>query len=103
LFVLPILPIVAGIILFAGPGHAAQSASQAAQIAANLPADTHAVIDRLSSLRELPDGAWKLHAGDLAHGEAVNLDESGWQPIAKGSKAPKEAVWFRQTYQIPPR
>ena len=30
------------------------------------------------------------------HGEAVNLDESEWQPIAKG-KAPKDAVWFRQT------
>jgi alpha-mannosidase len=52
-------------------------------------------------LRELPDGAWKLHAGDLAHGEAVGLDESGWQPIALKSKAPKEALWFRQSYQVP--
>jgi alpha-mannosidase len=80
----------------------AQTASQAAQIAANLPSDTRSVIDRLSSLRELPDGAWKLHAGDLAHGEALNLDESDWQPIAISTKAPKDAVWFRQTYQIPP-
>jgi alpha-mannosidase len=79
----------------------AQSAADATKIAATLPTDTHAIIDRLSGLRELPDGAWKLHAGDLAHGEAVNLDESGWQPIANGSKAPKDAVWFRQTYQIP--
>ena len=23
------------------------------------------------------------------------------QPIATGAKAPKEAVWFRQTYQVP--
>jgi alpha-mannosidase len=87
-------------LLFAGRA-TAQTAAQAAQIAATLPADTHAVIDRLSSLRELPDGAWKLHAGDLAHGEAVNLDESGWQSIAPRAKAPKDAVWFRQTYQIP--
>jgi alpha-mannosidase len=87
-------------LLFAGRA-TAQTAAQATQIAATLPADTHTVIDRLSSLRELPDGAWKLHAGDLAHGEAVNLDESGWQPIANGSKAAKDAVWFRQTYQIP--
>jgi alpha-mannosidase len=79
----------------------AQSAADATKIAAGLPADTHAVIDRLSSLRELPDVAWKLHAGDLAHGEAVNLDESGWQPIANGTKAPKDAVWFRQTYLVP--
>src|SRR5208283_4052809 len=60
-----------------------------------------AVIDRLSSLRELPDGTWKLHSGDLAHGEQVSLDDSDWQPIAPRSKAPKDAVWFRQTYQIP--
>jgi alpha-mannosidase len=66
-----------------------------------LPSDTHAVIDRLSSLRELPDAAWKLHSGDLAHGEALNLDESEWKPIAIGSLAPKDAVWFRQTYQVP--
>ena len=43
-----------------------------------------AVIGRLSRLQSLPDGAWKMHAGDLAHGEAVDLDESGWQPIAQG-------------------
>jgi alpha-mannosidase len=66
------------------------------------PADSHAILDRLASLAKLPDGAWKLHAGDLAHGEALNLDESSWQPIAKGGKAPNEAVWFRQTYEIPP-
>jgi alpha-mannosidase len=87
-------------LLFAGRA-TAQTAAQAAQIAASLPSASQAVIDRLSSLRELPDGAWKLHAGDLAHGEAVNLDESGWQPIANGSKAAKDAVWFRQAYQIP--
>ena len=79
----------------------AQSPAEVAKIVATLPADTHAVIDRLSSLRELPDGAWKFHAGDLAHAEAVNLDESGWQPIALKSKAPNDAVWFRQSYQVP--
>jgi alpha-mannosidase len=78
-----------------------QSAAEAAKIAAPLPADARAVIDRLSMLREMPDGVWKLHAGDLAHGEAAGLDESDWQPIALKSKAPKEALWFRQTYQVP--
>jgi len=79
----------------------AQSAADATKIAAALPAESRAVIDRLSGLRELPDGVWKLHAGDLAHGEALDLDESDWQPIAPRAKAPKDAVWFRQTYQIP--
>jgi alpha-mannosidase len=73
-----------------------------AQSAAQPPADSHAILDRLASLAKLPDGAWKLHTGDLAHGEALNLDESSWQPIARGGKAPNEAVWFRQTYEIPP-
>ena len=59
------------------------------------------MIARLSELRELPEGQWKMHAGDLAHGEAANVDESGWQTIAPKSKAPNDAVWFRQTYEIP--
>ena len=70
----------------------AQSAAEAAKIAAALPPESRAVIERLTGLRELPDGGWKMHAGDLAHGEAVNLDESGWQPIASGSKVPNDAV-----------
>jgi len=94
------LAFLAAFTLLAGRA-TAQTTAQAAQIASSLPSELQAVIERLSGLRELPDGAWKLHAGDLAHGEAVNLDESGWQTMAKASKAPKDAVWFRQTYQIP--
>ena len=54
----------------------AQNAAGASKIAASLPPESRAVIERLSSLHELPDGVWKTHPGDLAHGEAVNLDES---------------------------
>jgi alpha-mannosidase len=96
------LAVFAAALLFAGPARAAaQSAADAAKIVAGLPAETHAVLARLSELRELPDGIWEMHAGDLAHGEAVNLSGSSWQPIAKGSKAPNDAVWFRQSYQVP--
>jgi len=91
---------VCGTAVFAG--HAAsQTALDAAKIDAALPPDSRAVFDRLSLLHELPDGVWKLHAGDLAHGETVDLDESSWQPITNGSKAPNDAVWFRQSYQVP--
>ncbi|HEY3627488.1 MAG TPA: glycoside hydrolase family 38 C-terminal domain-containing protein [Terracidiphilus sp.] len=79
----------------------AQDAEQAAQIAEKLPQPSKEVIARLSELRELPEGQWKMHAGDLAHGEAVNVDESGWQTITPRSKAPNDAVWFRQTYEVP--
>ena len=94
------------VMIFAGPGRAAsQTAAQAAKMTAeslaNLSPDSRAVLERLSALHELPDGAWKLHAGDLAHGEAVGLDESSWQSIAIGAKAPNDAVWFRQTIQVP--
>jgi alpha-mannosidase len=80
---------------------AAQSATEAAKIAAGLSPAARAVLDRLSALHELPDGAWKIHPGDVPHAEAVTLDESSWKPIAVGEKAPNEAVWFRQTFRVP--
>jgi alpha-mannosidase len=94
--------VVAGALLLGCPGRlTAQSAAEAAKIVAGLPQESRAMIERLSGLHELPDGVWKMHAGDLAHGEASNLDEGGWQPIAVRDKAPNEAVWFRQTYLVP--
>src|ERR1035437_3388129 len=95
-----LLVVFAGALLFAGRA-TAQSAAEAAKIAANLQPESRAVIERLSGLHELPDGGWKLHSGDLTHGETVGLDESGWQPIARDSKASNDAVWFRQTIQVP--
>ena len=79
----------------------AQNAADTAKITATLPVEARAVIDRLSTLRELPEGVWKMHAGDLAHGEAVSLDESDWQPVKLRDRVANEAVWFRQSYQIP--
>jgi alpha-mannosidase len=95
-----ILLVFTAMLVFSGQ-IGAQSAAEAAKIASALPQESRAVIDRLTGLRELPDAGWKMHAGDLAHGEALNLDESGWQPIASGSRAPNDAVWFRQTFQVP--
>ncbi len=104
--------VLAAIILFAfglliSPAPAAAQTSAAIGVAtakalAALTPESRAVLDRLGTLRQLPDGAWKMHAGDLAHGEAIDLDESSWQPIAIGASAPKDAVWFRQTYVVPP-
>jgi alpha-mannosidase len=79
----------------------ARVAAEVNRVAGNLPEQSRNVITRLTLLRELPDGQWKTHAGDLAHGEDVDLDESGWTPIAHHSKAPNDAVWFRQTYTVP--
>jgi len=82
----------------------AQSVAQRGEMekaSALLPPDLRAVVDRLGSLHELPAGVWKMHVGDVAHGEDADLDDSGWQPIAMGEKAPNEAVWLRQTIQVP--
>src|ERR1700740_326431 len=92
-------------ILFAGLDFTSraqgQTAEEAAKIATNLQPQSQAVIARLSKLPTLPDGTWKMHSGDLAHGEAVNLDDSSWETIAPRGTAPNEAVWFRQTFEVP--
>ncbi len=70
------------------------------------PAAT-AVIDRLATLSELPDGAWKMHTGDLAHGEAVTVDESGWSAVPAATmlkpvgKLSNDALWFRLHVTVP--
>jgi alpha-mannosidase len=88
-------------ILIVATASSAQPAVNFKKATAMLPADAQTVVNRLGSLREFPDGAWKMHAGDLPHGENIDLDDNSWQIVAYNSKAPNEAVWFRQTYQVP--
>ena len=86
----------------------AQTAVEAAKVAAeidrvahNLPPESRKVITRLTLLRELPDGTWKMHSGDVAHGESTDLDESSWETFKVPGEASNDAVWFRQTYTVP--
>ncbi|HEY3707516.1 MAG TPA: glycoside hydrolase family 38 C-terminal domain-containing protein [Terracidiphilus sp.] len=76
-------------------------AAEVARVAGKLPKESQAVITRLTLLGNLPEGGWKMHAGDLAHGEAVGLDESSWETQKVPGRAPNDPVWFRQTYTIP--
>jgi alpha-mannosidase len=80
---------------------AAQDGPAAAKPGDNLSPESRAVINRLTSLSQLPTGAWKMHVGDMPHGESVTLDDSGWPTIAQGAKISTDAVWFRQTFEIP--
>ena len=62
------------------------------------------VIARLGAIGKLPDGAWKVHAGDIPHGEGLGLDDSGWSSLADwkpSTASPFEGVWYRQTYTLP--
>ena len=83
------------------PAHA-QTAAEAAKMAASLPAEAQTVVARLSTLIELPDAGWKMHSGDIAHGEAIGLNESDWKSIAHEEKTGNDAEWFRQTITVPP-
>ena len=65
------------------------------------PENTRAVIDRLTQLEELPAEEWHYHAGDLGHGEATTLDDSGWAVVKSGSVGANEAVWYRRTIEVP--
>jgi len=78
-----------------------QHGKPVSQPGSNLPAASRAIIDRLESLSQLPVGVWKMHAGDLAHGEDVNLDDSGWQTATMRADTSMDAEWFRQTFSIP--
>jgi alpha-mannosidase len=91
--------LVVGGLLLAGSVMAQDD--HAAKLPAGLTGASSTVIERLAGLQALPDGVWKMHSGDLAHGEALHLDESSWQSIAVGDKAGKDAAWFRQTFQVP--
>lgn len=64
------------------------------------PAET-TTLQRLHELSTLPDGPWRVHDGDLAHGEAPSLDDSSWQTVTAPSTQGKGAVWFRREITVP--
>ena len=57
---------------------------QAEQAVKTLSTPSQEVIEKLSGLNHLPAEEWRFHAGDVEHGEAVDLDDSSW-PIVKAA------------------
>ncbi|MGA9185276.1 MAG: hypothetical protein WBZ32_08260, partial [Candidatus Acidiferrales bacterium] len=55
----------------------------------------------MTSLNSLPAADWKFHAGDVAHAESPDLDDSSWQSVSANSRAPMDAVWYRRWFQVP--
>jgi alpha-mannosidase len=76
-------------------------AQRGSRVASAFSPAENKVIARLTSLETLPSGSWRFHAGDVAHGESVSLDDSSWQAVNPGSMAGKEAVWYRRTIDVP--
>jgi len=79
----------------------AQSAPEGAHIASALSSQSETAIQRLSGLDTLPAEGWKTHVGDLAHGEAIDLDDSRWPVVQGRTEATTEAVWYRRSITVP--
>jgi alpha-mannosidase len=88
-------------LLFAVSDAAAPSQSATEKSVQTLSIRTQTTVKELSSLVSLPADDWRFHAGDIAHGEAIELDDSSWQSTKKNTHAPTEAVWYRDWIEIP--
>ena len=60
-----------------------------------------AVTAKLLALTHLDASEWRFHVGDLAHGEDVTLDDSGWTTVKTRTQAPEAAVWYRRWIVVP--
>ena len=68
---------------------------------ANLSEASRAKLAALETLTSLPAEDWRMHVGDLPHGEAATLDDSSWQQIKAPFAGTKEATWFRRRVTVP--
>lgn len=60
-----------------------------------------AVATQLGHLAYLPAEKWKIHTGDIPHGESTDLDDSSWNEVGAGTTASYDAVWYRRWIEIP--
>ena len=79
----------------------ARAQAQAPDPVSALSPAAHQTIQHLGSLNSIPAADWKFHAGDVAHAESPDLDDSGWQTVSARSKAPTDAVWYRRWIEVP--
>src|SRR6185437_5698211 len=82
------------------PAHA-QHRRHGPEIPSTLSAESQKVVERLGSFDYLPAESWRSHVGNIAHGEAVGLDDSSWAVAKPGSEGGTDAVWYRQLVEIP--
>jgi alpha-mannosidase len=66
-----------------------------------LPPQSRETLNRLGQFDRLPAGQWRVHPGDLPHGESPSLDDSSWPVAQRGQEFGKDAVWFRRWIEVP--
>ncbi len=76
-------------------------AEQTAQALKTLSTPSQQVIEKLSQLNHLPANEWRFHAGDVEHGESVDLDDSSWPIVKPRVDAGNQAVWYRRLIEVP--
>ncbi|MGB6131689.1 MAG: glycoside hydrolase family 38 C-terminal domain-containing protein [Acidobacteriaceae bacterium] len=59
------------------------------------------VVTRLGELSHLPEGQWRYHTGNVAHGEDPALDDSSWPVAQPNTDYSTDAMWFRQSIEVP--
>jgi alpha-mannosidase len=79
----------------------AQTSDQLDAVMKAMPEPAQQVIQRLGELNQLPEAQWRVHPGDLPHGESPDLDDSSWTVAKRGDDYPNGAVWFRQWLEVP--
>jgi alpha-mannosidase len=94
-----IFALVVGVLT--GTQASAQTLEQAAKVLKPYSEQSRSVVQRLTLLNRLPAEEWRYHAGDLAHGESPDLDDSSWQLVKPRMEAPQDAVWFRRWVEVP--
>jgi len=79
----------------------AQTAEEEARIVKSLHASSQTAVARLAELDRWPADEWRVHPGDLSHGEAPELDDASWQVVKADAVLSTEAVWFRRWIEVP--
>ncbi len=55
----------------------------------------------LAAINQLPADEWRIHQGDLPHGESTSLDDSSWPEVKGPYLGTTGAMWFRRTIVVP--
>ena len=74
---------------------------QVQDVVDKLPPAARSVVQRLGELNQFEANDWRYHAGDVPHGESVDLNDADWQVVTPKGEAPEGAAWYRRWIEIP--
>ena len=88
--------------LFCGSIVVGQTPEQLAHATKSLSPQSQSILNRLTELTNLRSPEWKVHIGDLMHGEDPALDDSQWAKNTPNFEMPADrAMWYRASIEVP--